>query len=353
MSLKVALIAPPYPLEEAPSPPLGLCYVASAFRKAGATVKIYDFIVSEYTKEKLSKELLSFEPDIIGTTSVTMNFFSAIDILCVAKKISPSAVTIMGGPHASFDSKNILKKYTELDLIFSGEADITIPEFYNSFNEKSDWKSVKGLIFRENNNIIDTGKRDYIEDLDSLSIPARDLLPISKYQALGYPVSIITSRGCPGRCIFCLGRKMTGQKVRKRSVTKVVDEIESILNLGFEFINIADDLFTADRKRVIEICNEIEKRELKFSFSVFSRVNTIDYELLMAMKKAGLHAISFGIESGNTDMLKRVRKGITLNQARKAISNCKKADVRPHVSFMVGLPGETNETLNDTLKFQE
>jgi len=353
MNLKVALIAPPYPLEEAPSPPLGICYVASAFIKTGAEVKIYDFIVSEYSKEKLSKKLLDFAPDIVGTTSVTMNFSSAMDILTDAKSILPKSTFIMGGPHASFDGENVLKNHPGLDLIFKGEADHTILEFVTNFQNKSSWKTIKGLVFRVNGQVLATGERDFIEDLDSIGLPPRELLPVSKYKALGFPVSMITSRGCPGRCIFCLGRKMTGQKVRKRSVQKVVDEIETILELGFEFINIADDLFTADKKRVIEICNEIRKRNLKFSFSVFSRVNTIDYELLMVMKGAGLHAISFGIESGNKEILKRVRKGITLKQAKDAIAACKKADVRSHVSFMVGLPGEDSESLKDTLNFQK
>lgn len=353
MKLKVALIAPPYPLEEAPSPPLGICYVASAFIKAGAKVKIYDFIVSEYSREKLSKELLSFTPDIIGTTSVTMNFSSAIDILSDAREIMPEATTIMGGPHVSFDWNNVLKNHPYLDLIFRGEADETIKDFAESYGDKEKLRSVKGLVLRDNGKIVDTGKRDFVEDLDSIGFPARDLLPVSKYKALGFPVSMITSRGCPGRCIFCLGRKMTGQRVRKRSVEKVVDEIETILMLGFEFINIADDLFTADKNRVIKICDEIKRRNLKFSFSVFSRVNTIDYELLLVMKSAGLHAISFGIESGNKEMLKRVRKGITLKQAKDAIAACKKAGVRSHVSFMVGLPGEDDESLEDTLKFQK
>lgn len=351
--MRIALIAPPYPLEEAPSPPLGVAYVASACERAGAEVRIFDYIVRKYTPEKLAKEMAEFKPDAIGTTSVTMNYKKAADILQTAKTIDPSVVTIFGGPHVSFDWKNTLTDYPGTDIVVIGEGEQTLAELVPQIKNKASWKTIKGIAIRENGIAVRTEERPLMESIEDLPLPSRHLLPMSRYQALGFPVSIITSRGCPNKCIFCLGRKMVGFKVRHRSTAHVVDEIEDILTYGIDFINIADDLFTANKKRVMEFCEELKNRGLKFQWSAFARVNTVDYETLKLMKDAGCHAVSFGIESGNTDMLVRVRKGITLDQARNAVAACKKAGVTAHASFLAGLPGESLESMQDSERFSK
>ena len=346
--MKIALIAPPYPLEEAPSPPLGLAYVAGACEAAGATVRILDYIVRQYTRTKIEEELTAFGPDIIGTTAVTMNFDAAVGIIEDAKRHNPALIAIMGGPHVSFAVKETLEGHPLVDLIILGEGERTLSELLPVIHDRQAWHAIPGLAFREGGRTVKTAPRPLIEDLDSLPLPARHLLPMSRYQALGFPVSIITSRGCPNRCIFCQGRRMVGHKVRFRSTTLVVDEIEQILAYGIDRINIADDLFTANKKRVRAFCEEIRRRGLSFTWSAFSRVNTIDAEVLTLMRDAGCDSVSFGIESGNADMLKTVRKGITLDQARQAIACCKEVGVIAHASFMVGLPGESHQTMQDS-----
>ncbi len=348
--MKIALIAPPYPLEEAPSPPLGICYVAAACEKTGADVQIFDFIVKKYRADILKTEMDRFNPDVIGITAVTMNCKKAIQILKDAKKIKPDIITLFGGPHVTFDFENILSQHSCVDLIVRGEAEATLLELVPLLSSPKRWEQIDGLAYKINGKIHLTPDRELIRDLDTLPLPSRHLLPLSRYQALGFPVSIITGRGCPNKCIFCLGRKMVGFKVRRRSIGSVVDEIEEILSYGFEIINIADDLFTANQKWVMAFCREIKNRGLKFNWSVFARVNTVTYEMLKMMKSTGCHSISFGIESGNTEMLKRVRKGITPEQARKAVNACKKAGILAHASFMAGLPGESYQTLNDSEK---
>ena len=351
--MKIALIAPPYPLAEAPSPPLGLTYIAAVCGAAGHDTVIFDYIVRGYSDEKLAAEIKAFGPDVVGTNSVTMNFKKAARMLSLAKQAAPSAVTLMGGPHVSFDAKNTLADYPGIDIVVTGEGEVTVAELLTVLHEPVRWREIKGLVFRDEDGIVDTGPRELIRDLDTLPMPARHLLPMARYQALGFPVSIITSRGCPNQCIFCLGRRMVGQKVRFRSVPRVVDEIQALVEAGNPFINIADDLFTANRKRVLSFCDEILKRGLTFSWSVFARVNTVDEDILKRMKTAGCHAISFGVESGNPGMLKRVKKGITPDQVRRAAKACQKAGIRGHASFIVGLPGETRQTLADSLKLQK
>ncbi len=349
--MKIAIIAPPYPLEEFPAPPLGVCYVAAACEAAGAEVRTLDYIVGQYTPEKLRRELDAFDPELMGATSVTLNFLNAVEIIKTAKQHNPSLITMMGGPHVSFDPENTLRKYPEIDIIFIGEAENTLRQWLPQARNRAAWHAIKGLAFLEGGEFITTGEGEHVQDLDALPLPARHLLPLSKYKALGFPISIITSRGCPNKCIFCLGRRIVGFKVRHRSPERVADEIASILAYGFERINIADDLFTASKKRVKALCEEIRSRNLKFAWSAFARVDTVNEETLRLMKETGCDAVSFGIESGNPEMLKRVKKGITLDQARRAVALCKKVGMLAHASFMVGLPGESPATLNDTLNF--
>ena len=346
--MRVAIIAPPYPLEESPAPPLGVSYVAAAFEAAGADVKIIDYIVSHYTQEKLKKELDAFNPDIVGANSVTMNFPVAVDIIKTAKIHNPSVITMMGGPHVSFDTVNTLQRYPEIDLLVIGEGEGNIMELLPHITDNHEWANIKGIAFRQNGKVVITEPRELIDDLDSLPLPARHLLPLSRYLALGFPISIITSRGCPHSCIFCLGRRMLGNGTRHRKPSHVVDEIEHILSYGFSRINIVDDLFTSSKAKVREVCKEIRGRGLKFAWSAFSRCNTTDRETFEIMHAAGCDSVSFGIESGNPEMLKRIKKGITTDLARKAVNACKEAGIPPHASFMVGLPGESPETLKDT-----
>jgi radical SAM superfamily enzyme YgiQ (UPF0313 family) len=351
--MRVAVIAAPYPLEEFPSPPLGISYVAAAFEAAGCDVRIFDYIISCYSKEKLALQLDEFQPDAVGAGSVTMNFYDAQRILRDVKSINPDILTMMGGPHVSFTVEETLRTYPEIDLIFVGEADDTIIEFAPLIHQKSKWNGVQGIAYRQDDRIIHNGKRDFIMDVDRLPMPARRLLPISRYRAFGFPVSMITGRGCPHGCIFCLGRKMVGAKVRRRNPQLVLDEIEQILSLGFDRINIADDLFASDTDRVKEICNGIKERNLKFAWSAFARVDTVNQEMFDAMAATGCDSISFGVESGSPEMLKRVRKGIKLSQVTEAIRMCKQSGMLAHASFMVGLPGETKETLHQTGAFAE
>lgn len=349
--MKVAIVAPPYPLEEAPAPPLGVTYVAAAFERAGAEVRIFDYIVSGYTPEKLMAQLDEFQPDVLGSTSVTLNFYGAAEIVSAAKRHRPSLVTMMGGPHVSFTAENTLTDYPGIDLIVRGEGEKTIAELMAGGMDSSAWEKIRGLAFRRNGGIVMTKPQPFIEHLDTLPLPARHLLPLSRYQALGYPVSIITSRGCPYSCIFCLGRRMVGNKVRLRSASCVVDEIEQILYYGIDRINVADDLFVSHSGRVKEVCDEILRRALRFTWSAFARVNTVDRETLKLMRDAGCDSISFGVETGNPDLLKRIRKRITREQVREAVSLCREAGIIAHTSFIVGLPGETPETLKETGEF--
>jgi len=349
--MRILLINPYYPISETPSPPLGLAYLASALTETGIEVKILDLVVYPYSQAMLQNELERFQPQVVGLTAVTMTFDNAMGVIRDIKHINQDIVTVMGGPHVTFCAPDTLTKHSELDIIVLGEGERTVVDLSRALDKGHDWNSVNGIAYRKGSEICYTAQREPIAILDELPDPARGLLPLGRYRALGMPVSLTTSRGCPFKCIFCVGRKMVGSRVRYRNPGKVVDEMEYLNTLNFNQINIADDLFTANRKHCLAVCDEIVKRQLKLKWTSFARVDTVSEEILTQMKAAGCSAVSFGIESGNPQILETIKKGITRQQVVEAVNMCRRAGVLPHASFILGLPGETPQTIRETMDF--
>jgi anaerobic magnesium-protoporphyrin IX monomethyl ester cyclase len=349
--MRVLLINPYYPISETPSPPLGLAYLAAALSAAGIEVKILDLVVFPYKRTMLQSLLENFKPRIVGLTAVTMTFDFAMKVVRDIKQLDPDILTVMGGPHVSFCARETLRAFPDLDLIALGEGERTVVDLCRTADSGNSWGKVKGIAFRKGADICFSEKRERIAELDSLPVPARHLLPLGRYRALGMPVSLTTSRGCPFKCIFCVGRKMVGPRVRYRSPAKVVDELEYLNTLNFHQINIADDLFTANKHHCLAVCDEITKRGLKLTWTSFARVDTVTDEILTRMKAAGCSAVSFGIESGNPQILKTIKKGITLAQVTAAVDMCRRAGITPFASFILGLPGETPQTIQETMDF--
>ena len=351
--MRVLLINPFYPISETPSPPLGLAFLASALEAAGVEVKILDLVVYPYSPQILESILKDFKPQMVGATAVTMTFDNAIKVIKDVRAIDPNALTVMGGPHVTFCARNTLQEYPELDVIVLGEGETTIVELAQAVDRRHRWERIHGIAFRKDSVIFQTAARALVQDLNTLPVPARHLLALGRYRALGMPISMTTSRGCPFKCIFCVGRKMVGAKVRYRNPVEVVDELEYLSTLNFNQINIADDLFTANKNHCLAVCDEILKRGLTIKWTSFARVDTVSEDLLKQMRAAGCRAVSFGIESANPDILKTIKKGITLQQVVEAVETCKRAGVIPHASFILGLPGETPDTIRETMEFGE
>jgi radical SAM superfamily enzyme YgiQ (UPF0313 family) len=349
--MRFLLINPYYPISEGPSPPLGIAFLGAALEKAGVEVQVADFVVNPYSFSFLEEILKRFQPQFVGITSVTMTFNTAAEIVKDIKKIDPNIVTVMGGPHVSFCAEETMNLFPEIDIIVKGEGDESVVELTRAMENGRKWNQVEGILYRNSGGIHNTGPRKKLADVNSLPVPARHLLPLGRYRALNMPISMTTSRGCPFKCIFCVGRKMVGAKVRYRNAKSVVDELEYLFTLGFPQINIADDLFTANKKHCTDICNEILARGLKIKWSSFARVDTVSRDVLSKMKEAGCDAVSFGIETANADILKTIKKGITIKQVIEAVQMCIDTGVTPSASFILGLPGETPETLKETVEF--
>ncbi|MBW2061477.1 MAG: B12-binding domain-containing radical SAM protein [Deltaproteobacteria bacterium] len=349
--MRFLLINPYYPITEDPSPPLGLAYVAAVLERAGIEVEILDFVVFPYSKKLLETRLKDFPPDVVGLTSVTMNFNNAFEVLRDVKNINPEIFTVMGGPHVTFCAVETMQSVLELDCVVLGEGEDTIVELAGALERRHSLESVLGIVYRDGVQICHTGVRKRPLDMDSLPLPARHLLPMARYHALDLYVTMTTSRACPFSCTFCVGRKMFGSRVRFRNPAAIINEFEGLSKLDFGLISFADDLFTAKKAHCLYICEEIIRRGIKQKWVSFARVDMVSKELLEKMKEAGCNDICFGVESGNPGILKTIKKGISLDQVVTAVEMCGDVGITPMASFIVGLPGETPETLKETVEF--
>ena len=346
----VLLINPFYPIDENPTPPLGLAFLAGVLEEAGIQVNVLDFVVFPYSRELLGARIAAWAPTLVGATSVTMTFDKAISVIRDVKTIDPAVVTVMGGPHVTFRAEETLAEHPDLDVVVIGEGEQTLLELARAGTDRNLWAAIPGLVFRKGDGCCRTPNRAFA-DLDTLPLPARHQIPLGRYRALNLAISMTSSRGCPFKCIFCVGRKMVGAKVRYRDPIRVVDEMAYLAGLGFMQINMADDLFTAKANHCTAVCDEILRRGLKVKWTSFARVDTVSLPVLQSMAAAGCTAVSFGLETGNRDILKTIRKGITLEQVIAAVGMCNEAGILPHASFILGLPGETPETIEETMAF--
>ena len=349
--MKVLLINPPYPFEESPSPPFGLMTLAAYLEEQGVTVRIEDYIVNPYSKERVQQVVDAFKPDVVGGTGVTMNINRSLAILKDYRDCAPGIVTVMGGPHVTFDAAAVLHDNFWIDYIVRGEGELTFMDLLENLHSPSRLEHVKGISYRRNGKVHHNPRRAFIEDINILAFPARHLVELSKYRALGFPVNLMTSRGCPFSCIFCVGSKMVGRRVRYFDVKRVVDEFEMLSKLKFRQINVVDDLFTSHKKRCIAICREIIDRGIDHPWTAFARVDTVNRELLENLREAGCTTLCFGIESGNQEILDRVKKKITLEKCQRAVDLCNEVGIDPMTSYILGLPGETPDTVKKTMEF--
>jgi len=348
--MRFLLVNPFCVLSEAPTPPLGVAFLAAALEDAGIEVKVLDLVTYPYDTAMLESLLKSFKPQIVGSTAVTMTFNDAIEVIRDVKRIDPDILTVMGGPHVTFCAKATLDSFRELDLIVLGEGEQAIVDLTREAERGRDWSKVRGLAYRSGTEVHSTARGAPL-DVDSLPRPARHLLPLGRYKTLNMSISMTTSRGCPYRCIFCVGRKMVGAKVRYRNPQAVVDEMQYLATLGFPQINVADDLFTAKKDHCLAICDEIIRRGVNARWSCFARVDTVSPPVLERLRQAGCVTVGFGVESANAEILETIKKRITIPKVVSAMEMCADAGIQPHVSFILGLPGETPETMKETLEF--
>jgi len=360
--MKVLLTEPPVPVSQTPSPPLGLGYLASHLENKGHEVKLIDPVVLKYKTKHLTKEIKRFNPDVLGLSAMTPHIYDALSIIEYAKINNPNCLTVLGGPHPTLLAKDTLKESKYLDLIVRGEGEITLAELLDKKN-REEWKDIKGISWQNNGKVYETENREMIKNLDELIYPAYHLLPMDKYKVKYFDADLFekrgqqygtmfTSRGCPSDCAFCASCRIWGRTWRSRTPEKVVDELKLLVEkYNKRVIKFIDDTFTLNINRAKEICNLIKKEKLDISLICITRVDTFNKEIADALKKAGCFLVFFGIESGVQKTLDYLNKGFKLRQAEKAVNIAQEAGFQVISGFIIGVPGETKEDINTTIKF--
>ena len=288
-------------------PPLGITILASYLEEAGHTVKLFDDSIALLDDIKDAMRWA----DMVGISSLTPNARRARELGQISKQ-EIGRFTVLGGPHPTTNPEFFLEADAG-DICVQGEGDVTIMEIVEHWQDRSKWEDIQGITFMKDGEIFQTPRRPLVRDMDAVPMPAYHLWDIKEYMTLmvNPGVTAITSRGCPYECTFC-DAEMTPRKYRSMSVEKTVDLLEHIITTyNPPQIILFDDLFTIQRKRVIAICKEIVKRGLYFEWLCESRIDTMDYEMLRWMRKAGCVKIAYGLESGSPDMLVTMKKGVT------------------------------------------
>lgn len=335
------------------TPPLSLACIGGSLLKKRHLIQIFDFNTHKNGDSHFKSILKEFNPDFLGITFVTPLIREADRISKIAKKINPKITIIGGGPHcSSFPESSLME--TSIDIAVIGEGDFTILEIVNNKNIKN----IKGIAYRNKNKIFVNEKRHFIKDLDMLAIPAWQLYKKEKYRvpsaiARKNPVVWLeTSRGCVFGCVYC-NKSCFGMNFRVKSPRRVVEEFKRVKELGYKEIHLTDDGFTTDIERAKKICDLLIKEKVNINWSTITgiRVDRVDLELLEKMKLAGCYRVYFGIESGNQKILNKIKKGITLDQVRLAVKWAKETGLEVGGYFMIGLPGENNKTMQETIDF--
>lgn len=356
--MKVLLINPPLERKEgniwkivsSSMPPLGLAMVASCLEKGGGEVKILDLPAEGLRVDDITEFIKKEKFDYFGITATTLVINNALAIAKIIKGYYPTAKIVFGGVHASIYPEMVLA-HEFVDYVIRGEGEVAFLDLIQGQRNSE----IGGLSYKENGELKHNPPAPLIADLDLLPYPAYHLLPLKKYHPAlgGYKrlpaISMLTSRGCPGVCTFCY-KKMFGSKTRYRSAQSLVTEIEYLIkHHGIREIVFYDDTFTVHKNNVKKFCELLISKKIKLSWSCMSRIDCIEENLLVLMKQAGCHQICYGIESAEGEILKNIKKNIALPKAEKICQATKKAGIALRLAFMLGNPGESEETLNKTI----
>lgn len=347
-----------------PVPHLGILYIAAYLREKGLKdIRVIDDYFLNLTTDQLENEIK--QADVVGVTGSTCQFKWAMEISELCKK--HNVLSVMGGVHASPIPKEVLEK-SEFDIVVKGEGEETFCEIVKTYDKRKDknktdksiFKQLKGLVYRDNNgNITQNQDREFINNLDELPFPARDLVDITAYPTkklarfseLKY-TSLISSRGCPSACVFCSSPITWKRTIRTRSAENVVKEIKFLKEAhGFKCFHFSDDTFTVSKQRVKDFCKVLLNENLNIEWSCITRPDRVDLELFKLMKKSGCVQVDLGVESGNEDLLKVAKKYFSLNQIEAAFKAAKQAGISTRAFFLIGLPGETVKTVLNTVRF--
>jgi anaerobic magnesium-protoporphyrin IX monomethyl ester cyclase len=332
--------------------PVGLGYINAVLRTAGLRSVIANLSNSGW--KEIESLLKSERPDILGVSQFTHNRIESLRLAAMAKKMNPRCFVVFGGPHATHRYQEVLARNRTVDAVVMGEGEETFLELAGCLMKGTPLEQVRGIALRNGNEIVCTSPREPLVNLDALPNPAAfyaNAIGVDLHRQLEF---IITSRGCPAACRFCSSPRFWGKTLRFRSPQSIIDEIRFVRDrYGLLYFSLRDDTFTADRERVMEFCRLLVREKLYILWNCQSRVNAVDEEMLCWMKQAGCECVQFGVESGSRRMLQEMGKRITTEQVRRAALATRRAGINLSIYLITGVPGETADDLQVTLRLIE
>jgi len=334
-------------------PPLNLLYIASVLKTEGHDVHFIDALAEQKTLQDITPTLRHTDVIIMSTSS--MSFQEDVAFLRAAKNLGGNPTSIVFGSHPTFMPDQSLRE-DSIDLLVQREPEFIIRDVVASIARGGTGREIRGVAYKKDGRTIINKPPPFIKNLDDLPFPDRSLLPAdvdyfnpiikrTPYTAL------MTSRGCPGQCTFCTVPKFYGGLIRSRSVKNVLSELRLIESQGYKEVWFRDETFTYFPKRNKEICRKIIEEGIDLTWICNARVGTVDRKMMKRMKKAGCHLIKYGVESGNQNILNNVKKGIRVSQTTKDFRNANSVGLDTHAHIMLGMPGDTKKTIEETIKF--
>ena len=332
-------------------PPLSLMYVAALMEREDVEVEIIDMDAERLSYDETLRRLDRFSPDLLGFTTTTASFHPVLRWIRKFKA-DTGLPTLIGGEHLRLYPHETMTHQC-IDYCIIGEAELPLPFFIRAFRDRLPFDGIRSLGFRRDGRVVIDRTLQMLDNIDAVPFPARHLIRNELYENIMMRrknfTAMISSRGCPFRCAFCCQNQ---QKYRARSPENFVDEIElNLKRFGIRDFDIYDSTFTADRKRVIAICDEIRRRKLDVGFTARSRVDVVNREMIDSLRRAGCHAIMYGIESSNEEILRRMNKGISREQVMATVDYTRRSGIESLGFFLFGFPGETRSTIEETIRF--
>lgn len=337
--------------------PQGLAYVAAALEKAGHSVRVVDMEGDDLSTERAMALIGGTSPEMVGFGGMITRY-SIVREMGRRLKHEMPGVFLMAGNSGATTIPGLYLENAGMDAVVLGEGEAASVELAAAVGSGADWREVPGLAFRD-----DSGRtafsppRPLLGNLDDLPWPARDLFPLEKYVVSRdhrgkheRHLEIVASRGCPHGCVYCY--HIYGRTIRRRSPESIVSEAVHIVGkYGIEYTGFPDDLFTSDKAFVLETCALLKKRLPGIRWSCIGRASSVDREMLRAMREAGCDWISYGIESGSPEILRRMKRTVTPEQCLSAVRMTREEGITPEGSFMIGMFGETRDTVAETVEF--
>ncbi|MBU1086306.1 MAG: B12-binding domain-containing radical SAM protein [Candidatus Omnitrophica bacterium] len=337
-------------------PPYGLLCIAGVLEQNNFSVKIIDAGRNpDISLDQIVEQAENFEPDIVGISVYSVGRDQAIETACLLKEALAVPI-VVGGPHVIIFPEDLMQ-FDFIDIAVTGEGEITFLELVKALSSKQGYELIQGINYKSNGQLFSNGKREFIENLDTLPYPAFHLLDqITEYSPMPLiyrraPVFMLTtSRGCPYSCIYC--HALWSKKVRTNSAEYIVGLIDYLVRkFGIKEIIFYEDTFCYDKERVLNICKGIKEKKTKISWSCWSHVNDLSKDILKAMKRAGCWNISLGIESGNQTVLDIIKKSTKIEKIIQVVGWIADAGIKPSAFFMLGLPIDTKQTIRQTINF--